>query len=104
AEDGIRDFHVTGVQTCALPIYVEIRVVPDLFQLNMRQVEVENLDGIPLLGVNGHVAFRRSNRLLKRAIDLTLVLLLSPFALALRSEERRVGKECRSRRTMDAEQ
>src|SRR5690606_37403221 len=24
AEDGIRDFHVTGVQTCALPIYVLI--------------------------------------------------------------------------------
>src|SRR5690606_39882275 len=25
AEDGIRDFHVTGVQTCALPIYVVLR-------------------------------------------------------------------------------
>src|SRR5690606_41198961 len=25
AEDGIRDFHVTGVQTCALPIYREGR-------------------------------------------------------------------------------
>src|SRR5690606_11319364 len=25
AEDGIRDFHVTGVQTCALPIFLEIR-------------------------------------------------------------------------------
>src|SRR5690606_31677958 len=24
AEDGIRDFHVTGVQTCALPIYGEL--------------------------------------------------------------------------------
>src|SRR5690606_40738351 len=24
AEDGIRDFHVTGVQTCALPIYDEL--------------------------------------------------------------------------------
>src|SRR5690606_39761444 len=23
AEDGIRDFHVTGVQTCALPIYMQ---------------------------------------------------------------------------------
>src|SRR5690606_39800853 len=23
AEDGIRDFHVTGVQTCALPIYFQ---------------------------------------------------------------------------------
>src|SRR5690606_7439234 len=25
AEDGIRDFHVTGVQTCALPIYHSTR-------------------------------------------------------------------------------
>src|SRR5690606_40255859 len=25
AEDGIRDFHVTGVQTCALPIWEEIK-------------------------------------------------------------------------------
>src|SRR5690606_40294206 len=28
AEDGIRDFHVTGVQTCALPIYTR-RAVSD---------------------------------------------------------------------------
>src|SRR5690606_37972484 len=27
AEDGIRDFHVTGVQTCALPIYVLINCI-----------------------------------------------------------------------------
>src|SRR5690606_40361501 len=27
AEDGIRDFHVTGVQTCALPILV-VKIVP----------------------------------------------------------------------------
>src|SRR5690606_40639732 len=26
AEDGIRDFHVTGVQTCALPIFFQYRV------------------------------------------------------------------------------
>src|SRR5690606_41056955 len=25
AEDGIRDFHVTGVQTCALPIFTSTR-------------------------------------------------------------------------------
>src|SRR5690606_10911038 len=29
AEDGIRDFHVTGVQTCALPIYEGIRYAHD---------------------------------------------------------------------------
>src|SRR5690606_40495304 len=27
AEDGIRDFHVTGVQTCALPIYHQFHAV-----------------------------------------------------------------------------
>src|SRR5690606_40682936 len=26
AEDGIRDFHVTGVQTCALPIFQQLQV------------------------------------------------------------------------------
>src|SRR5690606_39707091 len=26
AEDGIRDFHVTGVQTCALPIYTALTI------------------------------------------------------------------------------
>src|SRR5690606_40583465 len=29
AEDGIRDFHVTGVQTCALPIYQEIKLITE---------------------------------------------------------------------------
>src|SRR2546430_12457481 len=28
AEDGIRDLTVTGVQTCALPIYIRARLVP----------------------------------------------------------------------------
>src|SRR5690606_40874766 len=40
AEDGIRDFHVTGVQTCALPILDSVKtdkqrnVVLSYFQLN----------------------------------------------------------------------
>ena len=32
AEDGIRDIGVTGVQTCALPIYVTLPVI--LFRYN----------------------------------------------------------------------
>src|SRR5256885_16385751 len=28
AEDGIRDYKVTGVQTCALPIYPEVQRLP----------------------------------------------------------------------------
>src|SRR5207244_9343722 len=57
AEDGIRDDLVTGVQTCALPIWIDS----------------EPLDG-------GPVGYFESCR-----------------PTSIRSEERRVGKECRSR-------
>src|SRR5690606_40362180 len=44
AEDGIRDFHVTGVQTCALPISTKIlegskKQVKDQFRSNTYIVE-----------------------------------------------------------------
>src|SRR5256885_10626975 len=86
AEDGIRDYKVTGVQTCALPI------------------------SAGLLEAFGHTKFGQLAQG-KRAVtweslkemrdpafwtdsikDLVLALLL-----LIRSEERRVGKECRSR-------
>src|SRR5690606_13730975 len=35
AEDGIRDFHVTGVQTCALPIY--LKMMYDTFHANIEE-------------------------------------------------------------------
>ncbi|HEX2621100.1 MAG TPA: hypothetical protein VHL11_13155, partial [Phototrophicaceae bacterium] len=62
---------------------VEVRVVPDVFQLNLRQVQVENLDGIPLLGLNGSAPLRGGNRLAKRIIDMSLILLISPVVLLL---------------------
>lgn len=62
---------------------VEVSVVPDVFQLNLRQVLIENVDGIPLLRVNGHVPLKGSNRLLKRAMDITIVLALSPLLLLI---------------------
>src|SRR5690606_36048944 len=43
AEDGIRDFHVTGVQTCALPIYIPLGLHTKEEGLNWSR-EVENSD------------------------------------------------------------
>jgi exopolysaccharide biosynthesis polyprenyl glycosylphosphotransferase len=60
---------------------VNVRVVPDLFQLNLRQVDIENLDGIPLLGVNGKANLRGANRLAKRIMDLLLLLISAPLSL-----------------------
>src|SRR5207302_6208019 len=70
AEDGIRDFHVTGVQTCALPISVAApgaRPSPDR--------ERERI-----------VDPKEDGALLERG-----------EASIAEIEERRVGKECRSR-------
>lgn len=98
------------VQACRR-VGCDVRIIPDVFQLNLRQVQVENLDGIPLLGVNGDKSFKASNRILKRAIDIGLIVLFSPvillvfglIALAIRLEgegpifyaQRRVGENGR---------
>jgi exopolysaccharide biosynthesis polyprenyl glycosylphosphotransferase len=62
---------------------VEVSVVPDVFQLNLRQVQIENVDGIPLLRVNSHAPFKDSNRLLKRILDVGLVVLFAPIWMPL---------------------
>src|SRR3712207_8001236 len=79
AEDGIRDIGVTGVQTCALPIFVaqggpaldrikdEVKTYVDTV---LRDYQIPD------------VASRRD---------------LVALQTGIRSEERRVGKECRSR-------
>lgn len=57
----------------------DVRIVPDIMQLNMRQVQVENLDGIPLLGFSPDDPFRGADRLLKRALDISLVVMTLPL-------------------------
>src|SRR5690606_39333174 len=95
-EDGIRDFHVTGVQTCALPISTAVARI--------------NASGLPCLALDipsGLCA--DTGRLWGAAVraDLTvtfIALKLGLFTgagpdqvgeLCFRSEERRVGKEWR---------
>src|SRR5690606_40687559 len=69
AEDGIRDFHVTGVQTCALPIYLP-------FGFSFRTNFTPRYE-----------FYERYNHESAAHQDWG------------RSEERRVGKECRARRS-----
>src|SRR2546422_4330285 len=83
AEDGIRDVAVTGVQTCALPIsrpryrYGSIRFLSNVIDPYLYRGRADYA-----------VALRDATRQLNR--------LMQPRELS-RSEERRVGKECRSR-------
>src|SRR5690606_41026046 len=89
AEDGIRDFHVTGVQTCALPISrARPRVsAPKSSTLDdLMPGEQRSAAGSPLRANACFPPPPPSPRLGRGQLDN-----------ALRSEERRVGKECSSR-------
>src|SRR2546428_9770814 len=89
AEDGIRYLIVTGVQTCALPI---LRDKKEDFYLTVSRLE-------PYKRVDLLVeAFaRRHDRRLVVIGDGPELRHLRSKASPNRSEERRVGKECRSR-------
>ncbi len=62
---------------------LQVSVAPDVFQLNLRQVQIENFDSIPMLYINGPVPLRGSGRLVKRTVDLLLVGLTAPIWLAI---------------------
>src|SRR5690606_40251330 len=52
AEDGIRDFHVTGVQTCALPISNEIKTATKPIKKEIRAPTNTRLNkSLPYLSV-----------------------------------------------------
>src|SRR5256885_2888305 len=87
AEDGIRDYKVTGVQTCALPIFGTYAIFMPMHYLGMA--------GMP----------RRYSQMTEVAYlhDLIPLQKFITYAaiITIRSEERRVGKECRSRGSPD---
>src|SRR5205823_8524184 len=79
AEDGIRDKLVTGVQTCALPI-----LRPDWWNVSLGDVNLTAVAVGTIVPVLMHPA-----EILAAAVWFSLI--------TWRSEERRVGKECRCR-------
>src|SRR3712207_9477152 len=77
-EDGIRDIGVTGVQTCALPIFTEAHEIIRRLKEEAKTAYIDDHGTVFNQDVLG-------------AIELGYMLDCA------RSEERRVGKECRSR-------
>src|SRR5690606_40214513 len=93
AEDGIRDFHVTGVQTCALPILDKLigwvrlnSVLLVIGVLYYTEVGLSSQIGFVMTKNHNNWPLRCPNLVFK---DLKI--------FDYRSEERRVGKECKYR-------
>src|SRR2546430_3807289 len=87
AEDGIRDLTVTGVQTCALPICRLLRHA-------VGDGSARGLDQLRRLGAGQRRQRPRDDVSLPRERPLAF---RRHRLREGRSEERRVGKECRSR-------
>src|SRR2546429_1982918 len=84
AEDGIRDVAVTGVQTCALPICLRWQELFGGIDPLLMNEQVTGMEQAPELRAK---LWRTTPEERRKAL--------------MRSEERRVGKECRSRWSPD---
>src|SRR5690606_40974765 len=97
--DGIRDFHVTGVQTCALPISAsgvngrfELDAHRGFVDLDSREIVTLGfprlfLEDFSFTSLSGRVSWLMSGPITRVYAD----------DIRFRSEERRVGKECERR-------
>src|SRR5690606_40608432 len=93
AEDGIRDFHVTGVQTCALPI---CGLAAGLTAAGFGAGSAATI--IPISTMIASKGYEAA--FLYFGIGQGVIVILVALFLTrppVRSEERRVGKECRAR-------
>src|SRR5690606_40584509 len=88
AEDGIRDFHVTGVQTCALPISRTLSRDPRWMHINARRIV--SFIAEQLRRDSEWIVFENQRPELYEIVQRRV---------RSRSEERRVGKACGSRRS-----
>src|SRR3712207_7049341 len=81
AEDGIRDIGVTGVQTCALPIFSGSRSIRTL-----PAAALARLDAVLALNAEIEIGDEPSG------VDTLVQRVLAEHGYQARSEERRVGK------------
>src|SRR5690606_41204324 len=90
AEDGIRAFHVTGVQTCALPISFMEAIRQLRNELEPDQTLSVHVTLVPYIAAAGELKTKPTQHSVRELAALEI----KPD---VRSEERRVGRESRSR-------
>src|SRR5206468_5288574 len=94
AEDGIRDLIVTGVQTCALRSQLDARRL--VTHRRIAEAEHQRVMLAEHRPPRGHRDALPDPHPEEKAI-VTAAPELADYVAGLRSEERRVGKECRWR-------
>src|SRR5690606_40627204 len=94
AEDGIRDFHVTGVQTCALPISRAKSLLRTAVFMAVKSLPTSPPNSSDLYANILFISHIQNPRAATPEAGKSLGGLVRSPENAPRSEERRVGKEC----------
>src|SRR5690606_41026658 len=97
---GIRDFHVTGVQTCALPIFVAIHKLTDLAKgttLNVGIVRGGEAVNMVAPSAEAEIDLRYVEPPERAKTMAAIEEIVATSYVPGRSEERRVGKDGRRR-------
>src|SRR5699024_11387901 len=96
-EDGIRDRNVTGVQTCALPIYQHVHLDEYFLLASEAWAELGIIpkDEVKNIRPNARVDAKRIQEI-EQETRHDVVAFTRQVSETLRSEERRVGKESRA--------
>lgn len=77
---------VTEILIACARLNVQFRIVPDFYDLSLNQVDVAEINGIPLIGLR-EASLQGSGQVLKRAIDVVIasaaLILVSPIMLLI---------------------
>lgn len=77
---------ITEILIACSRLNVQFRIVPDFYELSLNQVDVAEINGIPLIGLR-EASLPGSSQALKRLIDVVLaslgLILLSPLILVI---------------------
>src|SRR3546814_11832692 len=84
---------VTGVQTCALPIFIENTAAPDLVAAGIAGLHVRGARASDLERSFARIRYDSHDGVIED-VSASGMLTTGSTGLPVRSEERRVGKEC----------
>ena len=77
---------VTEILMACAKLNVEFRIVPDFYDLSLNQVDVAEINGIPLIGLR-EASLPGSGQMIKRVLDVAIasiaVVVLSPLMLLI---------------------